>query len=331
MRARPLSLLIKIIMAIFIGGVALIVCGRNHFILGSILILFRWVLFGFGLALLYHTARRITPRQFNVALVLILLAILFEYGWNKLYEKKLKDDIGTTNVSLMTYNIFFKNQSLHSSIENIENCDPDILVIQELTEDLRMKIENSIGSSYAYKRTLALRGTHGIAVYSRYPILKYELLKDSHNRPFAQIAELKIENKKIQLINVHLASPAVAVENPHNFIDLFSLNYQLRSQQMERINIVADEKENQFSAQILMGDFNTTSYEPLYRNMRRHWVNLYEEAGSGWGATFPNSSKIDPIITLDYIFGRGAVKGMEVKVIEGGGSDHLALLGKIKI
>lgn len=331
MHPKPLNVYLKILITFFIAGVVVIVCGRNHFILGTALMIFRWVLFVFGLTLLYVISRRITPKQFKITLVVILLIIPFEYGWNKIHENRLKDDAGVTEVSLMTYNIFFKNKSPLESIRKIEKYDPDILVIQELTKELQAKIENSIGSRYAYKRTLALKGTHGIAVYSKYAILKYELLNDGNNRPFAQVVELEIANKKVQLINVHLASPAVAVENPDNFIDLFSSNYQLRSQQMERINAMASEKEKQFSAQLLMGDLNTTSYEPLYRDIKKYWVNLYDKAGSGWGFTFPNSGKVDPILTLDYIFGRGSVKGIEVKVMDGGGSDHLPLAGKIKI
>lgn len=292
--------------------------------------MFRWVLLVFGLSMCHLTFKRITPKLLKIWLVIVLVIIPLEYVWNKVSEKRLKNGVLSTEISLMTYNIFFKNSSPNSSLNKIKNYDPDILVIQELTPDWELKIENSIGLKYPYRRISASRGTHGIGVYSKFPIEDSKLI-DNNKLPFVQILELNINNKKVQLINVHLASPAIAVEHPENFIDLFSSNYKLRSQQLEKINMIANEREDEFNAQILIGDLNTTRYEPIYRDIKNHWINLYDLAGTGLGLTFPNSNKVGPILALDYVFARGVVKVIEMKVIEGGGSDHLALAGKIKI
>jgi endonuclease/exonuclease/phosphatase (EEP) superfamily protein YafD len=327
---KNLNLFWKIVITLFIGGIGVIMCGRNHFILGTALIIFRWAFLLFGLAILYLMLKRTTPKQFKVWTAIALLIIPLEYTWNKINEENLKSGLLSTEVSLMTYNVFFKNSSPNSSLNKIKNYDPDILFIQELTPEWKVNLENSIGRKYPYRRTSALQGTHGIGVYSKFPIIDSELL-NNNNLPFAQIVELSINNKKVQLINVHLASPAIAVEDPENFMELFSSNYKLRSQQLENINTVAIERENEFNAQILIGDLNTTPYEPIYRDIKKHWVNLYDLAGNGCGFNFPNSNKVDPILILDYIFGRGVVKGIEMKVMKGGSSDHLALVGRIKI
>lgn len=330
MPTKNLTLLWKILITLFIVGAIVLMGGRNHFIFGTILIMLRWIFLASGLAFFYLTLKRVASKHFKIWLIIIIVIIPSEYAWNKFNEQTLKNDQTSIEVSLMTYNVFFKNSNTDSSVNKIKNCDSDILVIQELTPDWKVKLETSIGQKYPYRRISALRGTHGIGVYSKFPIIDSQLL-GNNERPYAQVVELNINGKNVQLINVHLASPAIAVEHPENFIGLFSSNYELRSKQLENINMVANRSESDFNAQILIGDLNTTRYEPIYRDIKSNWVNLYDLSGTGWGFNFPNSNRIDPILTLDYVFVRGVVKGIEIKVIEGGSSDHLALAAKIII
>ncbi|MEM7549271.1 MAG: endonuclease/exonuclease/phosphatase family protein [Bacteroidota bacterium] len=229
----------------------------------------------------------------------------------------------------MTYNLFFKNRSPSSSLTIIKESNPDILLVQELIPSWEKRLNNSIGKDYPYRKTLPLRGTHGIGIYSKYPILANHFLKNESSLPFAQIVEVKIGIKRIQLVNTHLASPAIAIENPDNFLSLFASNYRKRISQLQKINSLTRKKE--FNVQIMAGDLNTTRYEPLFRNIESEWVDLFSISGIGSQENFPNSSKTNPLLALDYIFARGALNSIETQVIEGGGSDHLAIIGKIEI
>lgn len=258
-----------------------------------------------------------------------LLFILLEFGWNKFGEQTLVNSGRQAQVSLMTYNLFFQNKNPDSSIQNIKEANPDILVVQELTPKMEVNLNNSIGKNYPYKNTLALRGTHGIGLYSKHPILSNQLLKNDGNLPFAQVIEMKLNSKKIQLINVHFASPAIAVENPQNFLTLLASNYDLRERQLQKIHTLME--QGAFDVQILIGDLNTTKYEPLYRKLKTDWVDLFDISGIGSGLSFPNSSNTRPMFTLDYIFLRGNLNGIEAKVIQGGSSDHLAVIGKVEM
>lgn len=303
--------------------------GRNHFIFGTILIVGRWAFVAFGILFLYLSTKRIIPKNLQILVSTTLVFILMEYGWNKFDEQTLRKEGTDTQVSLMTYNLFFKNRSPRSSIQKIKESNPDILVVQELTPDMEANLNNSLGKIYPYKKTLALRGTHGIGVYSKHRILTSQLLRNDSKLPFAQVVEIEINAKKIQLINAHLASPAIAVENTENFLPLLASNYELREYQIQKVNSLIQEEE--FDAQILIGDLNTTKYEPLFRKLKSNWVDLFDISGIGSPLNFPNSSNTNPILTLDYILLRGNLNGIEAKVIEGGSSDHLAVIGKIEM
>jgi len=271
------------------------------------------------------------PKSIKVFLILILLSISIEFAWNKINEELLIDPLSDKKISLMSYNLFFKNKDRDASIKVIKDCNPDILIVQELTLDWANNLNKSIGSQYPYKKIVALKGTHGIGVYSKFKIVADELLFNDSELPFAQITEITIGGKNVQIINAHTASPAAAVEHLENFISLFHSNYILREKQFEAINTATKAKGILFDVQILAGDLNTTQYEPLYRDLKSTWVDLFNEVGEGSSASFPHSGKSNPLLTLDYIFVRGKTRPINMRVIKGGSSDHLAIKGEIYI
>ncbi|MEL6820976.1 MAG: endonuclease/exonuclease/phosphatase family protein, partial [Calditrichota bacterium] len=174
-------------------------------------------------------------------------------------------------------------------------------------------------------------GTHGIGVYSKHPILNTSYLYNSNKLPYAQIVEINAYGKRLQVINTHLASPAAAVENPENFLTHFSESYKERTNQLERLEEVVESSRSRIDVHILTGDLNTTRYEPLYRQLKSKWVDLFDISGRGRRANFPNSANTGPLLIIDYILIAGKVGGISARVLDGGSSDHLAIEGKIRI
>lgn len=329
MEKKRVSGCLKSLIVAFLTIALVCLFGRNHFIFGTALIVCRWVFVTFGVLFLYVSIKRITPKYLQILIPLTLLFLLLEYSWNKINQQALKGNETKTEVSIMTYNLFFRKRSPKLSIQKIIESDPDILVVQELTPEMESQLNISIGKIYPYKKNLALKGTHGLGIYSKHRILTSQLLKNDSNLPFAQVVEVEIKSKKIQLINTHLASPAIVVENPEKFLYLLSSNYDLREYQIQKINSLIQEGE--FDAQILIGDLNTTKYEPLFRKLKNNWVDLFDVSGIGSRLNFPNSSNTNPLLTLDYILLRGNLNGIEAKVIKGGSSDHLSIIGKVEM
>ncbi|MFT6716476.1 MAG: endonuclease/exonuclease/phosphatase (EEP) superfamily protein YafD [Saprospiraceae bacterium] len=280
---------------------------------------------------MYLTARRESPTWFKNAIRVAFIMLLIEWGWVGINKASLDHNSIDTELSLMTYNVYFKNRTPMSVVKVIKQSNPDILVIQELTPQWNSILAKSIGQTYKHQKIIPMRGTHGIGIYSRFPIVAEAILNNKSNRAFAQVLEIKIKNKLIQLVNVHLASPGVAVENPDRFLELYKSNYKTRHRQINTISNIVKNSEDKFDAQILIGDLNTTEYEPLLRDVQGAWSNLNELVGEKFNFSFPNSSKIDPILTLDYILLKGKIKGQKITVIKGGSSDHFPILGKVKI
>lgn len=330
MQPKNISTFLKFLIIAFIVFVGCMLVFRNHFIFGTALILGRWGFLLIGLLLFFLSTKRITPKKLQYILLGSILLIGLEFIFTKLNQASLEEvPITRKELSLLTYNLFFKNKNPDVILKQIKETDPDILIVQELTPAWAGILSKSFGQIYPYKKIYADKGTHGIGVYSKYKLSNDTILLNDNKKPFTQIITAHIHNKKIQLINVHTASPAAAVEHPENFLSLFSTNYTLRENQFKKIEHVS--KMNSGEAYILIGDLNTTPYEPIYRNLRRNWVDVFTEAGEGSNKTFPNTSRSKPFLTLDYILIQGAVFPVSAKVLSSGSSDHLGLVGKVKI
>lgn len=280
-----------------------------------------------GLYVWKNRAGRYLKLCFFLLISIFILEII-----NKVFlEEGLQNAADPIELKVMSYNLFFKNKRLSSSLAIIKEANPDILFVQELTPIWANAIENKLGKSYPYKIIKPLRGTHGIGIYSKYKLTGSKTLNNSSQKPYAIVTDLSIPNKKIQLINTHLASPAIAVENKGRFIPLYSSNYKLRKKQLSEINKLATEKSSYYDCQLLIGDLNTTKYEPIYKSLKWNWVDTFDKSGSGFGFNFPHTNTIIPFLTLDYILAKGSGRCIESKVIQGGSSDHLALISTIQI
>ena len=263
----------------------------------------------------------------------LLLALLFltEIGFSFYSKLNIRTSGVSTEIKVMSYNLFFKNSRPNQVISIIKNNDPDLLFVQELTPQWARELENSLDARYKYKKLYPLRGTHGIGIFSKFKLNEQKILNNLAKKPYAQVVVATINDKKIQLINTHLASPAIAVENQDEFFSLFTRNYQVRKAQIIELNKLAQDDGSKYNSQLLVGDLNTLHSEPLFKRLKLSWTYSNNGFLRWMKFNFPNSAKIPPIMTLDYILGRGKMKFIESKVIEGGSSDHLAIMTKLKI
>jgi endonuclease/exonuclease/phosphatase (EEP) superfamily protein YafD len=305
--------------------------GKNHFLLGTALNLLRWFLLTCLVFLFLVALKSTASTRHKSALLILTLSVLGEFFSSKFSESSLEDPLGSRSINIASYNLFFRNNALEPTLDIIDFEDMEILALQEFTPNGSRHVESIIGSKYKFRRTLALEGTHGLALYSKFPILESSVIRNEQNQPIALVVSLSIEGTIIQVINAHLASPAIAVENPDKFFTLYSENYELRKKQLSVIKQLVENEQEKYSCQILIGDLNTTCYEPIYRDALKTWQDLFSIAGTGSRANFPNSSKTPPFLQLDHIFLRGSVSGEQMIVLEGGYSDHLAVKGRFKL
>lgn len=301
--------------------------GANHWLVGSGLNLSRWFLLTI-LAYMIYRKNLLKSRLRYIGLVTIVL-LVGQWVYVKANYLKLSSYTGTKEISFLSYNIFFKNGHKEAIVDVILSNDADVVALQEVTPGWQVILNGRLNSKYPYSRTHALSGTHGISLYSKFPISSAIIINNDYGRPIAQIAELVIDNKRIEVVNTHLASPALAIEDPSNFYKNYSVNYNMRTRQLTKLQGLLD--GSNISRQLILGDLNTMKIEPLYHEIRENWKDLADKKTTWTGFTFPNSRRIPAVITLDYIFYRGNIEPIIFKVDENGSSDHHGIFGKFRI
>jgi endonuclease/exonuclease/phosphatase (EEP) superfamily protein YafD len=313
---------------IVIASVAfLLLCCRNHFYFGAVFIATRWVLFALGVLVLLALRKKVRTPRFIIMAVLVS-ALVLEFVWCQLLFASLKPPAGNTPISMLTYNVYFKNKTPELSLQLINAHKVDIMAFQEVDMAWKIWLDKALNATYPYKSVKAVYGTHGLAIYSKYPILSDTTLLNQKQQQVAQFVELLVGKQRLLVVNVHLASPAAALEHPDYFWKLYRKSFYLRKEQYQEVNQWINTLYPNTQLRVLTGDLNTMRIDPMFRTIKQDWVNLHEEVGNGFGLTFPNMAKRKTLITLDYILLQGQVKPISCEVLKGGSSDHFGVLGK---
>lgn len=226
-------------------------------------------------------------------------------------------------ISVMSYNLLFNNKSKGQAIEVIEKENADVVMVQEMTHEWHEKLLGAFKLKYPYRYLYPDRGVRGLGVFSKYPMSKKCYVFSDNRKPLAQVVDLNLKGTNLSLVNVHLASPAVALENPDNFLTLYLENYKKRTGQWSRLH---NELKNNWGTDVVIaGDFNTMPIEPLYQEITSDYVDADHDWVWWRSATFPNVADKTAILPLDYFFLQGELAVDEFEVIEGGSSDHFAI------
>lgn len=322
---------IQLLSSFVIGLSLFLVFGQAYYWLGVGLNFSRWFLVVLGIGFTYIAYKKAQPNRQKLLFVSVLF-LLVDWGFHRVQYQSLDDPESAKEISVMSYNVFFKNGYPKQALHLITASHPDVLLIQELTPAWHQRLLQRFGKQYPYRIAKPLKGTHGIGIYSKYPISQVHYLNNSSHLPIAQSVRLKLENRWIQLTNMHLASPSRAVEHPKQFKKYMEANAKLRISQFDRLKQHVEKYKGKTTAQLIIGDANTLPYEPLYRNIRKSYDDIHSRVGGAWGWTFPNTAKVPfPFLRLDYALVKGKVKPISMNVLEGGSSDHLPILVKMAL
>jgi endonuclease/exonuclease/phosphatase family metal-dependent hydrolase len=232
------------------------------------------------------------------------------------------------HVKVMTYNVrlfdFFEwsgQKNMAAGIFSyIRDQKPDILCLQEfLVQDPgkipMSRIEKELDflpyHHIEYNYTMQAR-KHGLAIFSRFPIVSagHEHFADSRNMFI--YADLKIANDTIRVYNNHLESihferdefelidnkedkSKLTREKISEIVKRMDHAYKKRALQAE---IVREHRDQSPHPVIVCGDFNDTPVSYTTSKIRKGLFDSFRSGGSGLGITFPNM--MAPL-RIDYI------------------------------
>ncbi len=216
--------------------------------------------------------------------------------------------VNKKNYKLLSFNKYERNTSIIEFLKNLKKIDTDFTVLQEVSDPGFILNDSKLSKIYPF---------HFFSPKAKKLILsKYKIYDDSYNENGFQITSIKLPAKKLSIVNVHL---------PKLFMNKKSYESSVNTL-LSTINTLQ-------GAVLLVGDFNITPYDALYRTITKehNFNDSFKCTGSGLGFTFPSSARsklglFGKLFRIDYIFGRN-IHFLNAKVIDNNsGSDHFPIM-----
>lgn len=267
------------------------------------------------------------------AAVLPLLAFAVTYA--PLAYPQLPPRHSRHSFSLMAYNVFVMNTNYAAILDSIEEQQPDIIAVQEVSEGLATNFGADLAEEYPFQR-VETRGPGeafwGQAILSRYPIREYQVvvLGAEYSPTLIQYARIQTPGGEFGLVNVHPHSPGLTIELSEVLpvIVPTGLQVELRDRDMAEI---LQAIEGWPDPLVLAGDFNLPDQHPWYFRIRERFVDAHRE--SGWGLGFTRTPSpggtFPPVWRIDYIFHSPDMLSLGMRYGDFGGSDHRPVVAQL--
>lgn len=263
--------------------------------------------------------------------------LIFMTFWGRLFLPKFAQpfDNGPT-LTVMTFNTLVHNRDVSASLVIIKNENPDVIFLQEVNQEMSEGMRVELGEIYPYQIVNTTPGVSGMAIFSKTP-----LHLDDEELPLRwigkpQVAWLSWEGEEIGIVNFHMVAPGLASSGD------ISWNFRYREGQAEGLVDYAILMDVPI---IAGGDANLTSLSGGYKIITRVLRDSWQEAGYGFGHTFPGSSingsarpRWGPfsvpqwLVRIDYIFVSDEWIVVDARMAEFDGvSDHRGVVVELAL
>ena len=274
-----------------------------------------------------------------------------------------KNNTITSNntIKILTYNTLMSGRLKKYTLKRpnlvmkyVLESDADIVCLQEFTVSEKKKFLTladimRIFSKYPYKhisyRLNENSNHHGIATFSKYPIINKQDIKYPSNFNLSIYSDILINGKIIRLINNHLESNKITDNDkimPYSLKEKFSaenlkgitshfsrklsIAYKLRAFQADA---VAEVIANSPYKVIVCGDFNDVPSSYAYTKVKGKLKDVFAETGTGLGWTFNDKYYH---FRIDYVlYDSNAFSPIQYKTDKVNYSDHYPVLCQLKI
>lgn len=285
--------------------------------------------------------------QFKKRMILSGLVLLMGITFiNKFYKFSAKDfpedekDFTVMSYNVRLFNVFKwldRDDVPEIILAFINDKNPDILCIQEFSNSANIDLK-----VYPHKYVL-MEGDQiktGQAIFSKFPIINQGNIAFPKSNNNVVFADIKKGKDIIRVYNMHLQSIKISpdVNEINENIDalsqgksqlLFSRISKAFKQQQQQAEIIKKHKKDCPYPIIFCGDMNNSAFSYVYRNIKGKLKDSFEEAGTGFGATY--KFRYYPA-RIDYIF---ADENMTVKNFESfpdfENSDHYPIIAKFSM
>ncbi|MFQ5658403.1 MAG: endonuclease/exonuclease/phosphatase family protein, partial [Candidatus Methylomirabilales bacterium] len=232
------------------------------------------------------------------ALINLSLIIPFYIGSPTVYAA------GRTHRALL-FNVNTINQSHKEVGAFIHSQRPDFMVLVEVGRTLGSALQKTRGA-YPFSASVLREDGFGIALISRIPFENAEIVSIGEREVPSVIARFEIDGQPLTVIGIHAHSP---VSQTH---------WRYRNSELADLTQVASSQKGHV---MILGDLNTTSWSPFFRDLLRKTGLRDSRNGFGVQPTWP--TVFPPLwIPIDHCLLSSGVVVHNRRIESSIGSDH---------
>jgi endonuclease/exonuclease/phosphatase (EEP) superfamily protein YafD len=245
-------------------------------------------------------------------------------GFNSLlilphYQKNTDTSSVTSNthqapIKLLLSNVLSSNQQFQTLLDLIEQEQPDIITLQEVTPQWAQALKK-LNKIYPYSHIEARQDNFGIAFYSRIPALTIDTQFYGHAELPSITAQITVGKTPLTIIASHPLPP------------INTQLYQLRNQQLQAIAKVTKTIDQPI---IVLGDLNTSQWSSHFQAFKNN--SRLKNARKGFGILPTWPSQLPMIgIAIDHILLSPEIHVESINTGPNIGSDHLPVIATITV
>jgi endonuclease/exonuclease/phosphatase (EEP) superfamily protein YafD len=219
-------------------------------------------------------------------------------------------------VKILFANVESANKNFSDFISFVVEENPHVLIIQEATESWidRLRV---LQERFPYEKALPRPWGVGIALYSRIPVERFDVIALGSERVPGLLARLTGGGGALSVVTVH-------PRPPHRRHDFRERNIQLR----EAAAVV----QSLPAPKILVGDLNTSLWSPYYARLIRQTGLYNARKGFGLRPTWPAFMPWRVLmIPIDHCLVSPDIGVLNMRTGRNIGSDHLPIVVDIVI
>jgi endonuclease/exonuclease/phosphatase (EEP) superfamily protein YafD len=214
-------------------------------------------------------------------------------------------------VKVLFANVESTNRNFAALIGLVREENPDVVIIQEATERWIDHL-HVIEERFPYAKALPRPGGVGIALYSRIPVERFD------------VVPLGSERLPGLLARVHLGSGVLSLATAHPRPPLHRHTFRHRNEQLRDTAAMVQALPG---PKILVGDLNTSLWSPYYAQLMRQTGLVNAREGFGVVPTWPTFMP-GPflMIPIDHCLVSQDIRVIRLRAGRNIGSDHLPLI-----
>ena len=272
-------------------------------------------------------------------------ADFFQINFNKKKFKTNQQKIKVLSYNVRVFNLWNWSKEKNRAIKTyhfIKNTNADIVCLQEFYSSNRYG-KNSIdsltnNSQLQYKYVSFAKNKkkiyhHGIAIFSKYPIIKQGNVQLGNYENFCIYADIKVNTDTLRIYNVHLASIHLgnddyqAIDNINNDTAINVVKYtnilkKLKKAYVKRArqaDIISGHIKQSPHEVIVCGDFNDSPVSYAYHQISHSLNDAFKRSGWGISSTFIHKLSA---YRIDYILHSPNLKSYNYHRVKVELSDH---------